>query len=97
MTQTHGVFFRRQDTRHTEAMEGDTRTDTHKNLVSPPPPFTLPHRLHAKNSDITLPSFQRAPMGGMEKTNDWCNHHAASTARRLMPREQANSYVKEIQ
>lgn len=34
---------------------------------------------------------------GDEKTNDWSNRHAASTARRFMPGVHANSYVEEIQ
>lgn len=70
--------------------------------VSPPNPTTK-LRLCAdhKPRHLTLPSFQAVRWAGgrMERpTNDWRrNRHAASTARRFMPREHADSYMKEIQ
>ena len=74
------------------AIHKGMETDTHTKLISPPQSCTN----YNWNFNITLPLFQCTPMGD-EKTNDWGNRHAASTARRFMPGEHANSYVKEIQ
>lgn len=58
MTQTHGS----SSTGHaTQRHEEDTRTDTHKNLVSPPP--SLLHRLQAKIPTLRYRRSSAHPWG----------------------------------